>query len=118
MDPRERWQALHTNLRAARAAVDRGDRAAALAAVDAALDMDPNFLAAQSLRDGAFEYANDLEPAARRLCPLINPALRALRDVGAKYPMVTGSGPTVFGISDDAEALAYLQRTYPRAVAA
>jgi 4-diphosphocytidyl-2-C-methyl-D-erythritol kinase len=74
--------------------------------------------AAQSLRDGAFEYANDLEPAARRLCPLIDPALRALRDVGAKYPMVTGSGPTVFGVSDDAEALAYLRRSYPRAVAA
>ena len=29
--------------------------------------------------------------------------------------MVTGSGPTVFGISEDAEALAFLQRTYPRA---
>jgi hypothetical protein len=32
--------------------------------------------------------------------------------------MVTGSGPTVFGISDDPEALAFLQHAYPRAVAA
>jgi hypothetical protein len=32
--------------------------------------------------------------------------------------MVTGSGPTVFGISDDPEALAFVQRTHPRAVRA
>jgi len=71
--------------------------------------------AAEALRQGVFEPVNDLEPAARRLCPPINDALRALREVGAEQPMVTGSGPTVFGISDDAEALAFLQRTYPGA---
>jgi hypothetical protein len=32
--------------------------------------------------------------------------------------MVTGSGPTVFGISDDPEALTRVRRAYPRAVAA
>jgi 4-diphosphocytidyl-2C-methyl-D-erythritol kinase len=32
--------------------------------------------------------------------------------------MVTGSGPTVFGISDDPDALARIQASYPRAVAA
>jgi 4-diphosphocytidyl-2-C-methyl-D-erythritol kinase len=74
--------------------------------------------AAEALRQGAFEYVNDLEPAARRLCPLIDRALQALRDVGAKYPMVSGSGPTVFGLGDDPEALRHLQRTFPRAVAA
>ncbi len=74
--------------------------------------------AADELRHGRFPYVNDLEPAARRLCPPIDPALRALRDVGAEHPMVTGSGPTVFGISDDPEALAFLQRAYPRATAA
>jgi 4-diphosphocytidyl-2-C-methyl-D-erythritol kinase len=74
--------------------------------------------AAQALRDGVFDYVNDLEPAARRLCPLIDPALQALRDVGAEHVMVTGSGPTVFGLSDDPEALAFLQRTYPRATVA
>ena len=71
--------------------------------------------AAEALRQGVFEPVNDLEHAARRLCPPINDALRALREVGAEQPMVTGSGPTVFGISEDAEALAFLQRTYPRA---
>lgn len=51
MDPRERWQALHTQLRLAQARLDAGDRPAALAAANAALELDPNFLAAHSLRD-------------------------------------------------------------------
>ena len=51
MTARERWQALQTSLTAARTAVERGDTAAALVAVDAALELDPNFLAAHSLRD-------------------------------------------------------------------
>jgi 4-diphosphocytidyl-2-C-methyl-D-erythritol kinase len=46
---------------------------------------------------------NDLEPAARRLCRAIDPALDALDAAGASHPMVTGSGPTVFGRSDDPE---------------
>jgi 4-diphosphocytidyl-2-C-methyl-D-erythritol kinase len=46
---------------------------------------------------------NDLEPAARRLCRRIEPALEALAHAGAEHPMVTGSGPTVFGRSDDPE---------------
>ena len=74
--------------------------------------------AADALRHGVLEPVNDLEPAARRLCPPIDDALRALREVGAEHPMVTGSGPTVFGISEDPEALAFVQRTYPRAAAA
>jgi hypothetical protein len=51
VNPRERWQALQGTLTAARSAVERGDRAAALAAVNAALELDPQFLAAHSLRD-------------------------------------------------------------------
>jgi 4-diphosphocytidyl-2-C-methyl-D-erythritol kinase len=46
---------------------------------------------------------NDLEPAARRLCRAIDPALEALAHAGAELPMVTGSGPTVFGRGDDPE---------------
>ena len=54
--------------------------------------------AAQRIRAGEpFEYVNDLEPAARRLCAAIDPALEALREIGVEHPMVTGSGPTVFG---------------------
>jgi len=74
--------------------------------------------AAQEIRAGRFAYSNDLEAAARRLCPLIDPALDALRAAGVEDPMVTGSGPTVFGISDDPEALAAIRARYPRAVAA
>ena len=76
--------------------------------------------AAQRIRAGEpFEHVNDLEPAARRLCPAIDPALEALRNVGVQRPMVTGSGPTVFGLSDDPEAVQRLHAAgYPRAVAA
>ncbi len=74
--------------------------------------------AATAIRAGHLTPVNDLEAAARRLCPLIDPALEALREAGVEHPMVTGSGPTVFGASRDPDALPKLQRTYPRAVAA
>jgi tetratricopeptide (TPR) repeat protein len=51
VDQRERWQALQSHLGAARASVDAGDREKALEAIDAALAIDPDFLAAHSLRD-------------------------------------------------------------------
>ena len=51
MDARETWQALQARLTNARAAVDAGDRARALAEIGAALDVDPDFLAALSLRE-------------------------------------------------------------------
>ena len=41
---------------------------------------------------------NDLEPAARSLCPAIDVALEALRAAGAEAAMVSGSGPTTFGV--------------------
>jgi 4-diphosphocytidyl-2-C-methyl-D-erythritol kinase len=41
---------------------------------------------------------NDLEPAARSLCPPIGEALAALRACGAAHVLVSGSGPTCFGI--------------------
>jgi 4-diphosphocytidyl-2-C-methyl-D-erythritol kinase len=63
---------------------------------------------------------NDLEPAARRLCRAIDPALEALDKAGAEHPMVTGSGPTVFGRSTDPERVAARLREagYNRAIAA
>jgi 4-diphosphocytidyl-2-C-methyl-D-erythritol kinase len=42
--------------------------------------------------------ANDLEPAARSLRPDIGGALDALREAGAPLVLLTGSGPTVFGL--------------------
>jgi tetratricopeptide (TPR) repeat protein len=51
MDARQRWQALQARLKAARAAVDAGDRKRALAEIAAALELDKDFLAAHALRD-------------------------------------------------------------------
>jgi 4-diphosphocytidyl-2-C-methyl-D-erythritol kinase len=47
---------------------------------------------------------NDLEPAARSLRPRIGAALDELREVGAAHAMLTGSGPTVFGLFADLAA--------------
>jgi 4-diphosphocytidyl-2-C-methyl-D-erythritol kinase len=41
---------------------------------------------------------NDLEPAARALCPAIDEALAAVRAAGADRALVCGSGPTVVGL--------------------
>jgi 4-diphosphocytidyl-2-C-methyl-D-erythritol kinase len=68
---------------------------------------------------------NDLEPAARSLCPSIDAALRAARDAGADHALVSGSGPTVFGIfwGDDGEeranqAATALRAQFPQATGA
>jgi 4-diphosphocytidyl-2-C-methyl-D-erythritol kinase len=65
---------------------------------------------------------NDLQDAARSLCPAIDPALDAVRAGGARHALVAGSGPTVFGVFDEPEAAeaaaAALASRYPRAVAA
>lgn len=76
--------------------------------------------AARAVRAGEpFEPVNDLEPAARRLCPAIDPALEALRGLGVEHPMVTGSGPTVFGLGGDPDTVARLQELgYHRATRA
>jgi 4-diphosphocytidyl-2-C-methyl-D-erythritol kinase len=49
---------------------------------------------------------NDLQPAAISLKPEIEEALRALEEVGAAHAMVTGSGPTAFGLYPTAEEAA------------
>jgi 4-diphosphocytidyl-2-C-methyl-D-erythritol kinase len=41
---------------------------------------------------------NDLEPAARSLRPDVGAALDALREAGAPHALMTGSGPTAFGL--------------------
>jgi len=47
---------------------------------------------------------NDLEPAARSLRPAIGEALDALRAAGAPRVLLTGSGPTVFGLFESLAA--------------
>jgi 4-diphosphocytidyl-2-C-methyl-D-erythritol kinase len=59
-------------------------------------ELDPGALAA--------EIANDLEPAARRLCPPIGRLCERLREAGALAVGLSGSGPTLFGIFPDRAA--------------
>jgi 4-diphosphocytidyl-2-C-methyl-D-erythritol kinase len=75
------------------------------------------------MRDGPLPdelVVNDLQDAARALCPAIDAALDAVRAAGAEHALVSGSGPTVFGVfPDGAEAAAEtLRDAYPLAVAA
>ncbi len=64
---------------------------------------------------------NDLQPAAISLRPEIEEALRALEEAGAGHAMVTGSGPTAFGLYSteaDAEAAAgELRASFPEVTA-
>jgi 4-diphosphocytidyl-2-C-methyl-D-erythritol kinase len=54
--------------------------------------------------DYAQLLSNDLEPAALSLRPEIGDALGALSEAGAAQALVTGSGPTAFGLFADIEA--------------
>jgi len=51
VNPRERWQTLQSHLSAARGALTTGDKTTALEHIEAALVIDPEFLAARMLRD-------------------------------------------------------------------
>jgi 4-diphosphocytidyl-2-C-methyl-D-erythritol kinase len=45
--------------------------------------------------------ANDLQPAALSLRPAVAEAVAALEAVGATRALLTGSGPTAFGLFED-----------------
>jgi 4-diphosphocytidyl-2-C-methyl-D-erythritol kinase len=71
------------------------------------LPRDASDLAARvdQIRAGApMAHVNDLEPAAVSLRPQIGAALDAVRDTGADHAMVSGSGPTVFGLYQGEDA--------------
>jgi len=96
------------------------------------LARDPSDLAARraeveaALADGELPpLVNDLEPAARSLCPWIEDALSAARAAGADHALVSGSGPTVVGLFEGPDgpahaeaAAAELQARFPGAVGA
>ena len=64
---------------------------------------------------------NDLQSAAISLRPEIEEALRALEDAGAAHAMVTGSGPTAFGLYPTVDAALgaaeALRQEFPGAIA-
>jgi 4-diphosphocytidyl-2-C-methyl-D-erythritol kinase len=75
------------------------------------------------VRAGTWAPENDLQDAARSLCPLIDAALAAARDAGADHALVSGSGPTVAGLFGGADgparaAVAARECGWPRAIAA
>lgn len=53
---------------------------------------------------------NDLQPAAIRLCPPIGRLIARMRELGAVAASMSGSGATVFGVFDSAEAAAKAAR--------
>jgi 4-diphosphocytidyl-2-C-methyl-D-erythritol kinase len=63
---------------------------------------------------------NDLEQAALSLRPEISEALAALEEVGAVRALVTGTGPTAFGLFEDIvradEAASALPPRYANAI--
>jgi 4-diphosphocytidyl-2-C-methyl-D-erythritol kinase len=61
---------------------------------------------------------NDLQDAARSLCPQIDDALAAAREAGADAALVSGSGPTVFALFADATAATALAESWPQATIA
>jgi 4-diphosphocytidyl-2-C-methyl-D-erythritol kinase len=61
---------------------------------------------------------NDLQDAARSLCPAIDDALAAAREAGADAALVSGSGPTVVALFAQAEAAERLASAWPGAVVA
>jgi 4-diphosphocytidyl-2-C-methyl-D-erythritol kinase len=86
-------------------------RAALVAALAAGPELAPELI------------VNDLEAAARSLCPSIDDALAAARAAGADHALVSGSGPTVVGIFWGAagataavDAAAALEGDFPGAV--
>ena len=73
------------------------------------------------VRAGTWAPHNDLQDAARSLCPAIDAALAAAREAGADQVLVSGSGPTVaglFGGADGPARAAAAARELPRAIAA
>jgi 4-diphosphocytidyl-2-C-methyl-D-erythritol kinase len=80
---------------------------------------------AERLRGGDLLFGNDLEPASRSLCPPVAAALDAVRSHAPDQALVSGSGPTVFGLywgseasRRAAEVARALQSAYPQAIAA
>ena len=73
------------------------------------------------VRAGELPSVNDLQDAARSLCPSIDDALAAVHEAGAGAALVSGSGPTVFGAYDALEhaesAAARLAPRFPGAIA-
>ncbi len=86
MSARETWQSLQRHLSAARGFLEAGDHAQALAEADAALAIDSQFLAAQSLRERILAAGAHAAPACRS-SPQLPLRTVAERDPLADFPL-------------------------------
>jgi 4-diphosphocytidyl-2-C-methyl-D-erythritol kinase len=101
------------------------DRLGSARGADELEQIEAKLRAATAAGASPLDYAdllvNDLQPAALSLRPQIGEALEALRAAGAKVAMVTGSGPTAFGLFEDAaaaeRATGALHQAFPAAIA-
>jgi 4-diphosphocytidyl-2-C-methyl-D-erythritol kinase len=82
------------------------------------LGRSPGELADLEAAGEPFADVNDLEPAAISLLPEIEASLAALRAAGARTAMVSGSGPTTYGVFATREAAAAAAAEIPGSVVA
>jgi 4-diphosphocytidyl-2-C-methyl-D-erythritol kinase len=64
------------------------------------------------------EVHNDLQDAARSLCPEIDAALEFATAAGAEHALVSGSGPTVVGLFEEPARAREAAAGWPRGCAA
>lgn len=83
-------------------------------------ELDRLGLARETLPEPAepLEEVNDLEAPAISLLPAIEDALGALRAAGARTAMVSGSGPTTYGVFGDLAAARAAAAQIPGSIAA
>jgi len=93
VDARQRWQALQARLTAARTSFEAGNREQALAEVTAALELDPNFLAAVALRDRIVSGEPGIQHPELRTQ---NPAPATRNPEPGKRPLVDTAGYAKF----------------------
>lgn len=85
-----------------------------IGATRARLDPDAvRAVAASPLAELAGALDNDLQAAALSLRPQLERPLAALREAGALAALVTGSGPTAFGVFEDVAAAERAARRVP-----
>jgi 4-diphosphocytidyl-2-C-methyl-D-erythritol kinase len=76
----------------------------------------PTDVMASNLFEHLAKIRNDLEPAARKLAPVIGDALALLGGTpGCRFTRMSGSGATVFGLFDDCAASAAAAKLIRRA---
>jgi hypothetical protein len=117
VDPHLRWSTLQLHLRTAREARDAGDQARALASVDAALQIDPDFVAARMLRESldaprAAVHRVEITPAVPTPADLISTEKYASFEARVRQRRIdqrTGAARTAIAARRFAEAAAAME---------